>query len=152
MGEPQAGSAQSPRDAADLALERCDKLIADYEKYWRPRKKLYMGFQSAAVLLAGLTPILLLTEISRVLQALPAAIASILGALVAIYHWQDNVARTAYASELLQSAQARFNIDRYNDNERALKTFVDRVENIRLTEVSGWRAAWEESSGKDEPR
>jgi hypothetical protein len=146
MGE-QPGSAP-PGDPYTLALARCDDLIREYEGYWRRRKPLYLGFQSAAVLLAGITPVLLLTGISKALQALPAALAAILGGLVAIYHWQDNVSRCAYAAEALKSERAKFVIratDRHNNDKSALDNFVAQIEDIRMTEVRGWRADWRQA-------
>jgi hypothetical protein len=140
------GAASPPVDPSSLALNRCDELIREYEQYWRRRKPLYLGFQSAAVLLAGVTPLLLLTGLPKALQALPAALASILGALVAIYHWQDNVTRSAYAAEALKSERAKFIIratDRYKNEESALDKFVARIEDIRMTEVRGWRTDWQ---------
>jgi hypothetical protein len=148
MGEPPEGA--PPDDPLSTrALARCDDLIREYETYWRRRKPLYLGFQSAAVLLAGITPVLLLTGISKALQALPAALAAILGGLVAIYHWQDNVTRCAYAAEALKSERAKFvtrATDRYNNDKTALDNFVAQIEDIRMTEVRGWRADWRQAA------
>jgi hypothetical protein len=152
MGERARGGALS-KDPSRSALDRCDELIQEYEKYWRPRKRLYLGFQSAAVLLAGITPVLLLTGIPKALQALPAALASIVGGLVAIYHWHDNVARSAYTAEALKSERAKFvtrATDEYKDEESALANFVARIEDIRMTEVRGWRSAWRRAESRTE--
>jgi Protein of unknown function (DUF4231) len=140
---------------ADAALDRCEALIKDYEDYWRSRKRLYLGFQIAAVLLGAVTPVLLLvTELPKALQALPAAIAAFLVAVVAICHWQENVARCAYAAEALQSERAKFILgatDRYKNENNALEAFVDQIEGIRMTEVRGWRTDWQRSEGKKDP-
>jgi hypothetical protein len=138
-----------------LALERCDRQIHWYTKYGVWAGVLYRVFQTSAVLLAALTPVLILwTDLSPVLQALPAALASVSAALVGIYGWQENKARFAFTAEALKSERVKYETrtgDYRGDSSRALSRFVNRIEAIAMAETAEWRNAFVEAGHADEP-
>jgi hypothetical protein len=139
-----------------LALERCYDQIRWYTKYGVWAGVLYRTFQTSAVLLGAITPVLILwTELSLVLQALPAALASVSAALVGVYGWQENKARFSYTAEALKSEQVKFETRTgvyRGDPARALSRFVARIEAIAMAETSEWRNAFVEAGGvREEP-
>jgi hypothetical protein len=129
-----------------LALKRCDDQIHWYTKYGIWAGALYRTFQTSAVLLGAITPVLILwTELSLVLQALPAALASVSAGLVGIYGWQENKARFAYTAEALKSERVKYETRTSvyrGDPARALSRFVARIEAIAMAETSEWRNAF----------
>ncbi len=132
-----------------LALERCDRQIHWYTKNGIWAGVLYRVFQTSTVLLAALTPVLILwTDLSVVLQALPAALASVSAALVGIYGWQDNKARFAFTAEALKSEKIKYETRTgvyRGDPARALSRFVNRIEAIGMAETTEWRNAFVEA-------
>ncbi len=139
-----------------LALERCDAQVRWYTRNGIWAGVLYRVFQTAAVLLAALTPVLILwTDLSPVLQALPAALASVSAALVGIYGWQDNKARFAFTAEALKSERVRYETRTgayRGDSSRALSRFVARIESLAMAETAEWRSSFVESGhAADEP-
>ncbi len=133
----------------ELALERCDRQIHWYTRYGIWAGVLYRVFQTSAVLLGAITPVLILwTDLSVVLQALPAALASVSAALVGIYGWQDNKARFAFTAEALKSEKIKYETRTgayRGDSTRALNRFVGRIEAIAMAETAEWRNAFVEA-------
>jgi Protein of unknown function (DUF4231) len=132
-----------------LALERCDAQVRWYTKYGIWAGVLYRLFQTSAVVLAAITPVLILwTNLSVVLQALPAALASVAAALAGIYGWQENKARFSYTAEALKSERIKYETRTglyRGDPARALGRFVTRIEAIAMNETSEWRNAFVEA-------
>jgi hypothetical protein len=126
----------------DCAVAWCEFWIRDYERYWRTRKRALLGFQTVAIGFATATPVLIAAGSWEWLQAaFPAAAAAIWSA-ISIYHWQDNVARSAYTAEALSVELLRFQArDRSEQNETGrLESFLQRICELRMTEVGGWRS------------
>jgi len=129
------------------ALDRCDEQIGWYTRYARREWILFIVFQSAAVALAAVTPVLILwSSVPKPLQALPAALASVAAGLVGTFHWLQNKTRFAFTAEALKSERVLFETrtpPRYGPAltaDEALSAFVLRIEEISMTEVSEWRA------------
>jgi hypothetical protein len=129
------------------ALRRCDEQIGWYSKH---SGRAWLGFavvQSAAVVLAATTPVLILwSSLPKALQALPAALASVAAGLTGTFRWLQNHSRWSNAAEALKSERVRFETRTPPDygaelsDEAALAAFVNRVEGISMTEVSEWRS------------
>jgi hypothetical protein len=75
-------------------------------------------------------------------QALPAALASMLAALMATFGWREGWSRNAFTAESLMSELVKYTsrtTEPYNgDDEAALSHFVTRVEDLLTTEFMGW--------------
>ena len=81
----------SPKEARDVALERCNESIRYFERNKEFARWGWVICQGGAVVLAGLTPILILwTGVPKAVQALPAALAAILAGLVAVFGFPEN--------------------------------------------------------------
>jgi hypothetical protein len=128
------------------AVERAGEQIRWYTKNSVWSGILYRVFQTLAVVLSAITPVLILwTDLSPALQALPAAAAAISAALVGIYGWQENKARFAFTGEALKSELVQYETrtGRYRGSaEDALDRFVTRVEQIGMDETSQWRTTY----------
>jgi uncharacterized protein DUF4231 len=98
------------------------------------------------VLLGAATPVLILwSTLPKAVQALPAALASVAASLVGTFRWLQNKARYSYTAEALKSERVLFatrtppNYGLDRDDDEALATFVSRIEQVAMTEVSDWR-------------
>ena len=143
----------SPRG---LALARCNELIEWYDKAKRLQRLAYQSFQVAAILLSGLTPILILwSKEPNAWTALPAALAAIATGLLGIFQWKENYIRFAYVSEALQSEKIKFqtrtttNYDDKLEEHEALANFVTHVEDLVMSEVADWRGQMRRAATKD---
>jgi hypothetical protein len=137
-------------------MERCDGQIAWYEDQSKRKWRLYAVFQSGAVLLGAVTPVLILwSNLPKAVQALPAALASVAAGLVGTFRWLENKTRWAYTSEALKSERVLFTTrtpPRYGlelTEDAALAAFVSRIEEIAMTEVLQWRAEFTQASSSD---
>jgi hypothetical protein len=103
-----------------------------------------MAFQTLAVLFAVATPVLVAVDRWKWLQAAFPAAAAAIWSLVSLYHWQDNVARCAYTSEALSAELVKFQITQLlgldDATEDGLKTFIENIVGLRMTEVVSWRS------------
>ena len=129
-----------------FALARADAQIRWYESHSSRQWWAFTVFQSAAVILGGLTPVLILwTDLPKAVQALPAALAAIAAGLVGIFRWADNKARWSFTSEALKSERVKYATrttapyGRNLSDDEALDNFVARIENLAMTEVVEWR-------------
>jgi hypothetical protein len=128
------------------AVERAGEQIRWYTKNSVWAGVLYRAFQTLAVVLSAVTPVLILwTDLSPVLQALPAAAAAVSAALVGIYGWQENKARFAFTGEALKSELVQYETRTgpYKGSaEEALDRFVGRIERLAMDETSQWRTSY----------
>jgi len=128
------------------AVKRAQEQIHWYTKYSIWAGVLYRVFQTLAVVLSAITPVLILwTDLSPVLQALPAAVAAMAAALAGIYGWQENKARFAYTGEALKSELVQYETrtGRYRGSaEQALDRFVTRIERVAMEETAQWRSSY----------
>jgi hypothetical protein len=129
------------------ALRRCDEQIEWYSRHSAHAWLWFAAFQSAAVVLAAATPVLILwSSVPKAVQALPAALASVAAGLAGTFRWLQNKSRWAYAAEALKSERLRYDTRTPPDygpelaDEEALAAFVGRIEAISMAEVSEWRS------------
>ncbi len=141
----------SPRG---LALARCDKLIEWYTNEGRRQRIAFQSFQVAAILLSGITPILVLwlPDCWDAWAALPATLAAIATGLLGIFQWKENYIRFAYTGEALKSERIKFitrttkPYDSALEDKAALSRFVTRMEALVMTEVTDWRGLMQEAA------
>ena len=151
-------AADTPEPRSAIALRRCDDQIAWYERRSKAEWRLFVVFQSAAVLLAAMTPVLILwAAVPKAVQALPAALASVAAGLVGTFRWLQNKARFAYTAEALKSERVLFTTrtpPRYGPgltDDAALGAFVARIEEITMSEVSEWRTELTHAASSESP-
>ena len=130
----------------ELALSRCDEQIRWYEKNKTRSRQVYQVLQGSIILLTGLTPILILwSDLPKVVQALPAALAGILAGFSHLSPLKENYIHFAYAVEKLKSEKVKYltrTTREYRSelgDEEALNNFVMNVETLGMTEVSDWQ-------------
>jgi hypothetical protein len=107
-------TAHAPRthapEQAEAALTRCNDMIAWYERHHHAARIWYRLFSTSAIMLAALTPILILWSpngaVAPIWQAAPAALASFFAALLTTYRWREDWIRFAVAAETLRSERA----------------------------------------------
>jgi hypothetical protein len=140
---PEGGDSD---DRRTFALRRAAEQIQWYETHSARQWRAYSIFQSAAVLLGGLTPVLILwSDVPKAVQALPAALAAVAAGLVGIFRWPDNKTRYSFTAEALKSERVKYatrSTSRYGrdrSDDEALENFVARIEDIAMTEVAEWR-------------
>jgi Protein of unknown function (DUF4231) len=133
------------REAA--ALRRCEDQIRWYERHSTRSWRWFALVQTAAVLLAASTPILILwSSVPKAVQALPAALASVAAGLGGTFRWLQNKSRWAYAAEALKSERVFYErraSPHYGPEvweEEALSAFVRRIEEVSMAEVSEWQS------------
>lgn len=96
-------------DARRRYLER----VRDHE-VWFDRKSIaltrqYQRLLVASVVLAGATPLLVLVSgLPKVVQALPAALASMISGIAAIYAYPGRIAAYGRARDAIESQRVRF--------------------------------------------
>ena len=146
---PSASSLPDPGDAAgrrEYALRRVDEQVTWYERHSGRQWLAFAVFQTAAVLLGSLTPVLILwSEVPKALQALPAALAAVAAGIVGIFHFPENKARYSFTAEALKSERVRYATrtgpyGRGHSDEQALDRFVSRTEELAMQEVADWRS------------
>ncbi len=127
------------------ALDRHATNLKWYTKYARQSNVLYSSFTSAAVILAGLTPVLILIdELPKALQALPAALAAIAGGVAAVFGWHGDWLRYAATREALmhEAALLETRTGPYGPDvaeEERLASFMAAVEGLVLSETGAWK-------------
>jgi hypothetical protein len=129
------------------AIERCDRMLAWYEKHLARARVLYRVFSTATVVLAATSPILILWQsgVPTIMQAAPAALASLFATLVGSYRWREDWIRYAVAAETLRSERTKFTTRTTQDYglqlsaSAAFDNFVYRMESLAISEVSEWR-------------
>jgi hypothetical protein len=130
-----------------VALRRCDEQIDWYSRHSARAWLWFAVVQSAAVVLAAMTPVLILwSALPKAVQALPAALAAVAAGLAGTFRWLQDKSRWAYAAEALKSERVRYDTRTPPDygpdltDEEALAAFVRRIEAISMAEVSEWRS------------
>ena len=135
----------------EQVLQHCHKNIKWYGKTTKSQRRLHYLLQSGVSILSSVTLILILIEqIPKPLQALPAALVGMLAAIAGVFHISESYARFAYTAEALKSEKHKFKIripkdyradvDAADTDEyKALERFVVRVEELVMNEVTDWR-------------
>jgi hypothetical protein len=140
------------------AIARCKEQITWYEGQKHAKRRLFRFFQTAVVVLSGLTPLLILWATvaesgderwfgigapSALAQALPAALASMLASIMSSYRWREEWVRFGFTAESLKSELVKYTTrttaDYNGDDEAALNTFVTKIESLVSAEVEDWR-------------
>ncbi len=145
-------STRSFEEREQAALRRCDEQIEWYSRHSAREWRWFVGVQTAAVVLAAATPVLILwSSLPKAVQALPAALASVAAGLAGTFRWLQNKTRWSYAAEALKSERVLYDTrtsPHYGPevaDELVLATFVRRMEDISMTEVSEWRSEFSRS-------
>jgi hypothetical protein len=131
------------------AMTRYAHLLHWYDNA-KARDRIYFyTFQVAAIVLAGMTPIVILINGSpKWIQAFPAAAAAMASALVGTFHWRENFLRFANTAEALRSEKVQYDsrvgklYGHSVDDATAFDTFVQRVEAIVSSETTEWRTTY----------
>jgi hypothetical protein len=109
----------------EFALQRVDGQIEWYETHSTRQWWAFAIFQSAAVVLGGLTPVLILwSGLPKAVQALPAALAAMAAGLVGIFRWPHNKTRYSFTAEALKSERVKYatrTTSRYKHDLRTTK-------------------------------
>jgi hypothetical protein len=149
---PELGDLAARRE---VALARADDQIDWYERHSRRQWQAFSTFQTAAVVLGALTPVLILwSSVPKALQALPAALAAIATGLVGIFRWPQNKTRYSFTAEALKSERVKYATrtgslyGSERSDDEALNNFVARIEDIAMTEVAEWRGEFARASGE----
>jgi hypothetical protein len=131
----------------EIAIKRCQENIDWYEKAKTRHMFAYQFFQVSALVLSGLTPVLILwTGLPELFKALPAALAAIATGLLGIFQWKDSYIRFGYTSEALKSERVKFETRTTKlygaelDDHEVLNNFITRIENLVMSETSDWRS------------
>jgi hypothetical protein len=158
------GSSKVSRSGADLqeakeiALQRCNEAIEWYSEAIDRNRRLYRWSTTLAVLLGGLTPVLVVFQALyqdyqsafMILAALFPAVAAIITGLNGLYQWKDNYTRVAHVTQMLKSEKVKFltrSSPRYKpelSDQEIVNNLVTRIESICLKEVSDWRTQFDE--------
>jgi hypothetical protein len=144
----RAAEAEHKPEQIKVALERCDAMLAWYEKHLTRARQWYRAFNTATVVFAAATPVLILWQppgVNVILQAAPAALASLFATLVGSYRWREDWIRYAVAAETLRSERTKYVTRTTQDyglslsDTEAFDNFVYRMESLAISEVSEWR-------------
>ncbi len=144
VADPTTHTAQQ----VDAALQRCDGMLDWYERHLTRARLWYRAFNTATVILAAATPVLILWQpagVSPIWQAAPAALASLFATLIGSYRWREDWIRYAVAAETLRSERTKFTTRTTQDYglalpaSQAFDNFVYRMESLAISEVSEWR-------------
>jgi hypothetical protein len=134
-----------------FAIESCEKHIDWFANHKKEARLLYQSSQFIVIALGALTPIFIMISenvsppIPKWLQALPAAISSIVAGLSAVLRPRENWVSRTVALEALQSELFKFKTrtsEFYSpeiDQQKALDNFVQRVDRINQEELGNWR-------------
>ena len=138
------------------ALMKCQASIKWYEKNKKTPRNLYYAAQVATIVLSALTPVLILiTDLPKWAQALPAALAAIAASLNNVFHWQEHWIRRASTLEVLEAELLKYETRTSSayevklDEQQALNNFVGATTNFNLQEVSNWGKTWANKTEKD---
>jgi hypothetical protein len=137
----------------DAAMKRYEHVLYWYD-FIKNRNRIYFYvFQTAAIVLAAMTPVLILVSGSpKWIQAFPAAAAAIASALLGTFHWRENFLRFANTAEALRSEKVRYDArvgSLYGgsvDDAKAFDTFVQRMEDLISSETVEWRSEYTSGS------
>jgi len=134
-----------------FAIETCEKHIDWFANHKKQARLLHHSSQVAVIAFGALTPVLIMISesvsppIPKWLQALPAAIASIVAGLNAVFHPRENWVSRAVALEALKSELFKFKTrtsEFYSpeiDQQEVLDNFVQRIDRINQEELGNWR-------------
>lgn len=152
--EPAVDATKSEANRRDIALWRSRDLECWYHHVRDLHRNLFHLFQTTAIALGALTPVLIVvSNLPKAIQALPAAISTISVGLMASFHWQENWIRCSYVYERIRGDRYQFltrtgPYRRLND-EDALERFVTNIDHIAQGEVLQWRGLFTHHDNRD---
>jgi hypothetical protein len=137
------------------ALTQCDTEIKWFKTRKNRDRRWYRLAQTIVIFLSALTPLLILgsgafpgPDISKLVQAIPAAIATIVTGVNSLFDWQGNWIRYSAAETALEAEKFAFESrateayaydpDSVKECDQALSNFVSTVNSILETELSEW--------------
>ena len=130
------------------ALEACKASMTWFTKNKRTARILYYASQVATITLSALTPVLILiTDLPKWAQALPAALAAIAASLSSAFNWKENWIRRSTTFEFLMAEKTRYETRSSSayamdlSEDEALNNFVQNMTELNLMEVSNWEKA-----------
>jgi len=132
------------KTSSQIALEHCQKWEKHYKIGGTCFQLAYFLSQFAAVVLSGITPILILMDNTpKYVQAIPPAVASIAAGL-AVYNWRVSWVRSRRAADSLENERVNFELrigQDYNSNlpdEKAIENFRRNVLKIQNETLEKW--------------
>lgn len=136
----QLPSRDGPRE---LALERCDELIAWYERNKRRQRTLDYVLQTSVIMAAGLTAFAAAIETwPKWAIVLPAVITTVATGLSTNFRFRSKYVNYASAGERLKWVKLRYQIRSETapaDPTKRLEEFVNGMEAIVSAELAEWR-------------
>jgi len=137
-----ANHAASREDPRELALKRCDELIAWYERNKSRQRALDHVLQTSVILTAGLTAFAAAIETwPKWAIVLPAVITTVATGLGTNFRFRSKYVNFASAGERLKWAKLRYQIrsDSTPGDPKNLEEFVNGMEAIVSAELAEWR-------------
>ncbi len=132
------------RQRREEALNRAHELSSRYKRIAKGAQISYRTFQSAVIVLSGLTPILTAIFGSSGLLAAPAGLAALIAGINQFWNFQATWTRCLSAAQELESEIVKFETRsvgyRGQITDEAINTFVTRIENIAGTVLADWRS------------
>ena len=128
--------------SGELALTRCDELIAWYERSKKRQRALDHVLQTAVILAAGLTAFAASIETwPQWAIVLPAVITTVATGLSTNFRFRSKYVNFASAGESLKWAKLRYQIrsDSTPGDPKSLEEFVNNMEAIVSAELADWR-------------
>ncbi len=132
------------KNASQVALEHCQKWERHYRLAGTGFQWAYFLSQFAAVVLSGITPILILMDNTpKYVQAIPPAVASISAGL-AVYNWRLSWVRSRRAADSLENERVNFELrigPDYNSSlpdEKAIENFRRNVMQMQNETLEEW--------------
>jgi len=125
------------------AEQRYRKQIEWYEKTKADARFFHRLFQTIAVSLTGITPIVILATDSKLAQASPPALATLIAGIQGVYEWREAWRRRAKTVEALKSEYIKYKT-RTGDygstltKDEALNKFILNMEKLIASEVEEW--------------
>ncbi len=138
-----ASPLQDYNERRQWALTEARRLQSLYESRKRNHRLIYYVLQLGTIILSGLTPVLLLwSGIPQVIQALPAALASMFATINSIFHFQENWIQYSRTDHAIRGEIRNF-IGRATQDyatdltaDQALSNFINNLTTIEQTERS----------------
>lgn len=132
---------ESHKPSREKAITYCKDLIEYYKSCRKKFRNAWYSSQAATVILAAATPVLILGNAPKVLQAIPPTLASITGGL-AVFRWQENWIIGKSTQEALEAELIAFEIgvtESYRVSEdKAVDNFITRINTLHLAQVKEW--------------
>jgi len=134
-------------DRRTKALARYQSQVDFYEKTKKDARVRYYLLQLTAIISSAITPLLIVASVERWIQVAAPTVATISAGLLAAGQFKESWLRRARAVEALKSEFALLdtrsgkNYSAQIPEDKALETFILRMERICSDETGEWRRA-----------